>query len=148
MKCERLSEKPNFGTYELRNHAGLCIFSDSLSQPTEVEVVAAVRRKGRSEGLHPSYMDALVNMFERHLALSAPERRSPIYRVIPLTSTTTSLAASLCNRYWNMDPLPLRSLDAIQLASALTAVAGTEDEVILSPPTAGWRQLPRRSACL
>jgi len=94
-----------------------------LSQLAEVEVIAAIRRKGRGEGLHQSYMDALINMFERHLVLSTPERRSPIYRMIPLTSATTSLAANLCNRYWNVDPFPLRSLDALQLASALVAMS-------------------------
>lgn len=100
-----------------------------LSQLAEVEVIAAIRRKGRGEALHPSYMDALVNMFERHLALSVPGRRSPIYRIIPLTSATTSLAANLCNRYWNVDPFPLRSLDALQLASALVARSRDVDTV-------------------
>ncbi len=42
-----------------------------------------------------------------------------------------TLAVALCNRYWDVAPGPPRSLDAIQLASALLVAASIPDELIL-----------------
>lgn len=39
-------------------------------------------------------------------------------------------ASALCDRFWDVQPHPLRSLDALQLTSALIAAASTMDEVI------------------
>lgn len=72
----------------------------------------------------------MVNTFERHMDRSDPEAHAPVYVVFPLTSAVLVLAADLCNKYWEVDPHPLRSLDAIQLASAIAAVASTTDELI------------------
>ena len=102
-----------------------------LAQLAHVEVVAALRRTGRREDLHPAFVDSLVNLFERHLALSDPARQTPLYRLIPLSSSVLTLAARLCNRYWDMHPYPMRSLDAIQLAAALLAATAIGDELIL-----------------
>ncbi len=102
-----------------------------LSSLAEVEVVAALRRAGRTQGLHVSFVDAMVARFERHLALSLPTSPSPVYRVVPLAPTVLTLAAALCTRYWAIQPHPLRSLDAIQLACALAAAADVPDELIL-----------------
>lgn len=102
-----------------------------LSSLAEVEVVAALRRAGRTQGLPPSFTDTMVARFERHLSLSGPTSLSPVYRLVPLAPAVLALAAALCNRYWAIQPHPLRSLDAIQLASALAAAADVPDELIL-----------------
>jgi len=102
-----------------------------LSQLAQVEVVAALRRTGRREQLHPSFVDAMVNHFARHLALCDPTRPRPMYRLIPLAPAVLELAAELCNRYWDVRPHPLRSLDAIQLAAALLTATAITDELLL-----------------
>jgi len=71
----------------------------------------------------------MVVRFERHLALSTSTSPSPVYRLIPLTPDVLALAAALCNGYWQAQPHPLCSLDAIQLACALAAVADISDEL-------------------
>lgn len=101
-----------------------------LAQLARVEVVAARHRTGRREQLHPSFVYSIVNLFERHLALSDPARPTPMYRLIPLSPTVLELAARLCARYWDVNSHPLRSLDAIQLAAAMLAVQATGDELI------------------
>jgi predicted nucleic acid-binding protein len=102
-----------------------------LAQLAQVEVVAALRRTGRREQLHPSFVETMVNLFARHLALSDPTRSRPMYRLVPLAPTVLELAADLCNRYWDVHPHPLRSLDAIQLAAALLTAAAIPDELHL-----------------
>lgn len=101
-----------------------------ISQLAEVEVVAALRRVGRHAGLHHSLVDTMQNMFERHLALSDPSRALPIYVLVSVSPTVFSLASSLCAKYWEMQPYPLRSLDAIQLACAIAVAKGLGDELI------------------
>jgi predicted nucleic acid-binding protein len=101
-----------------------------ISQLAEVEVVAALRRAARHEGLHSSFVDTMQNTFERHLALSDPDRALPVCVLVPVSPTVLSLASSLCARYWEMQPYPLRSLDAIQLACAIAVAKGLEDELI------------------
>src|SRR5690349_4693742 len=99
-----------------------------LSQLAQVEVIAALRRTGRRENLHPSFVDTLVNQFARHLVLSDSTRPRPMYRLIALSPTVIEFAAELCNRYWDARPHPLRSLDALQLATAVLTVAAIQDE--------------------
>ena len=101
-----------------------------LAQLAQVEVIAALYRTGRRENLHPSFIDSLVSIFERHLALSAPSRQSPAYRIVPLAPTVTDLAAFLCKRYQNASLHPLRSLDAIQLAAAMLAATASGEELL------------------
>ncbi|HEX5440185.1 MAG TPA: type II toxin-antitoxin system VapC family toxin, partial [Ktedonobacterales bacterium] len=84
----------------------------------------------RRETLHPAFVDSLVNIFERHLAMSNPSRRNLIYRIVPLSATGADLAAFLCKRYWDVSPRPLRSLDAIQLASAMLAATASGEEIL------------------
>lgn len=101
-----------------------------LSQLAQVEVVAALRRTGRHDQLHPAFVDAMVNTFERHLVLSDPSRARSMYLLVPLTPAILIFAAALCNKYWDIRPYPLRSLDAIQLASALGVASTLSDELI------------------
>jgi uncharacterized protein len=101
-----------------------------ISQIAEVEVVAGLRRLGRHEGLHRSFVDAMQHALERHLVLSNPSRATPVYILVTVSPTILSLAATLCAKYWEMRPHPLRSLDAIQLASAIATARGLPDELI------------------
>jgi predicted nucleic acid-binding protein len=95
-----------------------------LSQIGQVEVVCGLRRAGRIEGMHSSAVDALVNLFLRHVRMSH-------YLVWQITPGLVASAIMLCNRYWDVDPGPLCSLDAIQLASARAVAASISDELIL-----------------
>lgn len=101
-----------------------------LAQLAHVEVVAALYRTGRLENLHSSFIDSLVNIFERHLAMSVPSRQTAMYRIVPLSDTVTDVAALLCKRYQNAAPHPLRSLDAIQLAAAMLAATASSEELL------------------
>lgn len=100
-----------------------------ISQIAQVEVIAALRRTGRLNNEHPAYINTLVNAFNRHLALSV--RSDSVYHIVEMTNAVTGLAAALCNKYWEVAHGPLRSLDAIQLASALLAAASVPDELVL-----------------
>ncbi|HEY7849811.1 MAG TPA: type II toxin-antitoxin system VapC family toxin [Ktedonobacterales bacterium] len=101
------------------------------SQLAQVEVVAALRRTGRTQNLHPSFVDVMTRGFERHIALSDPTGPNPMYRLVPVSQPILALAAELCNQYWRLQPYPLRSLDAIQLACALAAAADVSDELVV-----------------
>jgi predicted nucleic acid-binding protein len=102
-----------------------------LSQLAHVEVVAALRRTGRREGIHHSFVDTMVNIFERHISLSDPARGPVMYQIIPVSTGIIALAVRLCNTYWALTPYPLRSLDAIQLASAIVVAAGVPGSLTL-----------------
>lgn len=114
-----------------------------LAQLAHVEVVAALRRTGRREHLHPAFVDSMVNVFERHLALSDAARSAPMYRLIPLTSIVLDLATRLCNRHWDVHPHPLRTLDALQLAAALLAATAIADELIFVTADARLAEIAR-----
>lgn len=101
-----------------------------LSRLAHVEVVAGLRRTGRFEGMHPAAIDAIVNTFERQLALSTPDRPTSIYHLLPVSDAVLRLAAMLCNVYAGQAVHPLRSLDAIQLASAITEASNLTDELV------------------
>ena len=102
-----------------------------VSELSRVEVVAALRRSGRLKGLHQSFVDTMVNAFARHLALSDIARKSPVYRLVPISSEVLEWVASLCNRHAALDPFPIRSLDAIQLASAILTASFLHDALIV-----------------
>jgi predicted nucleic acid-binding protein len=102
-----------------------------VSQLAQVEVVAALRRTGLRENLHPSFVDTMINQFGRHLALSDLARPRPMYRLIALSPAVLNFAAELCNRYWDVHPYPLRSLDALQLATAVLTAVAIQDELLL-----------------
>lgn len=93
-------------------------------------MVAALRRLGRTQNLHASFVDAMVRGFERHIALSDPARATPHYRLVPVSAPVLALATELCNQYWQAQPFPLRSLDAIQLACTLATAASVADELV------------------
>jgi hypothetical protein len=96
-----------------------------------VEVIAALRRLQRQPTVHSSFADSLVNAFARHLAQSTPRRAMPAYHLVPAVMSVLELAGNLCNHHWDLRPHPLRSLDAIQLASALAVAATLPEELIV-----------------
>lgn len=87
-----------------------------LSQLAEVEVVASLRRAGRRNHDHIALIDSSVNMFVRHIG-----RR--VYSIVSVDTQITRIAQDLCNQFWDVQPHPLRSMDAIQVASALLVAA-------------------------
>lgn len=106
--------------------------SESLTHPPiyfsllgDVEVVAALSWLGRHEKLHRAFVNAMQITCERHLALSDPGCATPVYILV----TALSLATTPCTRYWEMQPFPLRSQDAIQLACAIAAAKRLSDEL-------------------
>jgi hypothetical protein len=54
--------------------------------------------------------------------------RTPPYRIVPITQSVIDAASELCDRFWQAAPRPLRTLDAIQLATALSVQANISDE--------------------
>lgn len=101
-----------------------------LSQLAEIEVVAALRRLGRTAELQSSSIDAMQNIFERHLALSNPGNTFPVYLLVTVSPAILSMAAALCTKYWEMRSYPLRSLDAIQIACAIATARGLPNELL------------------
>lgn len=96
-----------------------------LSELARAEVVAAIRRAGRelvvTYGFHPSSVDAAVNSFERDVQRSIAATANPSYHFVQLTSHVVAIAQQLCNQFWLAPTPSLRSLDAVQLASAIIA---------------------------
>jgi predicted nucleic acid-binding protein len=100
-----------------------------ISQIARVEGVAALRRLGRVNAYHPSFVDAMTRMFERDFTLSAASRQKPVYIVVPLSPAILEYAATLCGTYWQAQPHPLRSLDAVQLACGVAMAVAAADEL-------------------
>ena len=101
-----------------------------LSALSRIEVISAPRRTGRNKQLHPSYVDTMINTFSRQIVLSDPLRSTPIYTIVPLSEAVIAAAATLCNTYSGRDVDPIRTLDAIQLASALLTAPTMQDELV------------------
>lgn len=101
-----------------------------ISDLARVEVVSALRRAGQRDDLHPSFVDSMINTFERHLLRSNPSHKHPIYWLVPLSPGVLQLAATLCNAYSGREVHPLRSLDAMQLACAVAEVPNVSDEIV------------------
>ena len=91
-----------------------------ISQLAEIEVVAALRQIARTRNAHPSAVEALIAEFRRDLTQSYILARTSPYRIVPITPPIVDAASELCDRFWQASPRPLRTLDAIQLATALT----------------------------
>lgn len=127
---KRYAQEPGSGWVRAvtGRHARTPIYVSELSR---VEVVAALRRTGRLKGLHQSFVDTMINTFARHLALSDIARNTPVYSLVPISAEVLELAASLCNRHAALDPFPIRSPDAIQLASAILTANALHDELAL-----------------
>lgn len=96
-----------------------------LSEIAQIEVVAGIRRTGRKlieqRNYHRSAFDAAVSQYENDVQHSRTATTNPLFTFVPLSAQIVQIARQLCNRFW-LGPAPsLRSLDAIQLASALAA---------------------------
>jgi predicted nucleic acid-binding protein len=77
----------------------------------------------RIRGYSPAFTDTAINSFARDLRLSAPSRRLRVYEITVLSDAVLTLAETLLENYRSGKPFALRSLDAIQLASAKVARA-------------------------
>lgn len=78
-----------------------------VAQITSVEVASALARKGREGLIGPPELDQIWRLFRQH--------RRDQYRVLAVTDVVYARAERLIFAH------PLRTYDAIQLASALTA---------------------------
>lgn len=99
-----------------------------ISQLAEIEVVAALRQIARARNAHPSAVESLIAEFRRDITQSYTSVRIPPYRIVPITQAIIDAASELCDRFWRANPRPLRTLDAIQLATALGVQANISDE--------------------
>lgn len=98
------------------------------SQLAEIEVVAALRQIARARNAHPSAVEALIAEFRRDVAQSRASVHTAPYRIVPITQAVVDAASELCDHFWRANPRPLRTLDAIQLATALSVQASSPDE--------------------
>lgn len=94
-----------------------------LSQLAQVEVVASLFKTGRIQGKHPSFIQSAVNRFNTDAA-------HRMYHITLVDPETVAVAAELCRIYSKVDPGPLRSLDAIQLAGASLLAASIDDDML------------------
>jgi hypothetical protein len=85
--------------------------------------VAAFFRAARLAHQHEALIDSAAAEFERHIARSTPKRKEEqrVYQIIPINESLVELAALLCRKHHDLQPHPLRTLDAIQLASAIVS---------------------------
>ena len=92
-----------------------------ISELTRVEMLSSFYKIERIRKYHPSFMDAAVARFNRHMQLSDRELRQRRYEIIPLGEDAVERAQSLLRKYRGGVPQAIRSLDALQLAAALIA---------------------------
>ncbi len=92
-----------------------------ISELARIEVLSTLYKIERVRGYSSAFTDSAVNMFKRDLRLSMPTRRYRIYELVPLSDAVLTLAGTLLQKYRTGTPYALRSLDAIQLASAQLA---------------------------
>jgi uncharacterized protein len=92
----------------------------SIAEVTRAEVAGALTRRAREGSLPFNESRLLIQAFEAHCAMQ--------YRVIPTEHAVVSLAVELIQQH------PLRTYDAIQLATALI-FRGSLAEHSLPPPT-------------
>lgn len=89
-----------------------------ISELARVEVPSALYKIERLRGCSQALTNTAINTFFRDLRLSSPSRRLKVYEITPLSDQVLSLADALLEKYRTGKPYGLRSLDAIQLASA------------------------------
>src|SRR5579883_2320285 len=70
---------------------------------------------------HPAFTDSAIQRFERHLTLVASTPKDTAYQVVTLGPDVLLRATTLLSAYRSGKPHAIRTLDAIQLASALIA---------------------------
>lgn len=95
-----------------------------ISELTRVEVPSALYKIERLRGYSSAFTDTAINTFVRDLRLSVPSRRYKVYEIIPLSDALLAQATGLLAKYRTGTPYALRSLDALQLASAVIARFG------------------------
>lgn len=92
-----------------------------LSGVTRIESPSAVYSLERAGLVNPGWVRWTIPVFERHLRISREVAPAARYRIIELTADVLDRAHDLVQAYRNGKPKALRTLDALQLASALKA---------------------------
>ncbi len=92
-----------------------------ISELARVELPSALYKVERIRGYSQALTDTAINRFLADLRLSAPTRRLKVFEIVPLSDQVLTLADALLRRFRTGTPYALRSLDAIQLASAVLA---------------------------
>lgn len=92
-----------------------------ISELARVELPSALYKVERIRAYSQALTDTAINRFHADLRLSAPTRRLKVFEIAPLSAQVLALADSLLRAYRTGNPYALRSLDAIQLASAVLA---------------------------
>lgn len=90
-----------------------------ISELARVELPSALYKVERIGGYSQALTDTALNRLYADLRLSAPARRLRVFEIVPLSDQVLTLADGLLRKYRTGKPYALRSLDAIQLASAV-----------------------------
>lgn len=95
-----------------------------ISELARVEVPSALYKVERIRAYSQALADSAINRFHTDMRLSAPTRRLKVFEIVLLSDQMLTLADALLRKYRTGKPNALRSLDAIQLASAVLARSG------------------------
>lgn len=99
-----------------------------LSDIARVEVAVAIRKAGRLNGDPAPLIESLIKLYRRHIARSRLGNNGP-YIFVPVIDDVIVTAGYLADRFVN-PPNILRSMDAIQLASALLVSRAIADRLV------------------
>jgi len=92
-----------------------------ISELTRVEMRSSLYKLERIYQYHSAFTDAAIQRFERHLSLVASTPKDTAYRIVTLGPDVLLRASLLLHTYRSGKPHAIRTLDAIQLASAIIA---------------------------
>lgn len=95
-----------------------------ISELARAEMPSALYKVERIRGYSQALTDTAINRFHADLRLSAPTRRLKVFEVVPLSAQVLTQTDDLLRKYRMGKPYALRSLDAIQLASAVLVRSG------------------------
>jgi len=90
-----------------------------FSELARVELASALYKLERMHGTHPSFTDSVVAQFERDVQRSESAAQRPAQVLLPLSVGVLERARTVLAVYRSGTPNALRSLDALQLATAL-----------------------------
>lgn len=122
-----------------KRHGTLPVYISDLAR---VEFRSSLYKLERIFGTHSSFTDALVNQFDCDVRLSLNGGRQRLYTIVALSGDVIERARELLGAYRSGKPYGLRSLDALQLATALlTREALPVDEQLWMALVTSDRQL-------
>ena len=101
-----------------KRHGAIPVY---ISELARAEFRSSLYKLERVFGTHRSFTDALINRFDRDVRLSQDGAAQRLYTVVALSADVIERARDLLHTYRTGKPQALRSLDALQLATALLA---------------------------